>query len=240
MKTVRYFLFLFFMLHLLCYEVYAQDAGDVDYGKYHHSFQWWTSVQISKEFKYGVSINGQYLLRADITNRSIAGHYFYSGIKYKPLKFLHLDFKFRGVNKPDENLYRFEFGIKPRYKYNNWTFSFRTAYFNEREYFSRVYQKGHAPTNYWRNRIGIEWEFKKDWKAYLTAEIYTLFSNTETAIRRVAFIGGVSRSILNLHKVEVYYMAQPDFNKKKLNLVQAIAMIYTLDIPKNSKLKKKK
>lgn len=218
----------------------AQDVGDVEYGKYHHSFQWWTSVQIAKEFKYGVSINGQYLLRADITNRGIAGHYFYAGIKYKPLKFLHLDFKFRGVNKPSENLYRFELGIKPRYKYNNWTFSFRTAYFNEREYFSRVYQKGHAPTNYWRNRIGIDWEFKKDWEAYISAEIYTLFSNSETAIRRVAFIAGISRSVLNLHKVDIYYMAQPDFNKKKLNLVQAIAMIYTLDIPKKSKLKKRR
>jgi len=42
-----------------------------------------------------------------------------------------------------------------------------------------------------------------------------------------------------MHNIDVYYMAQPDFNKKSPNLVQAVAVVYTWDIPKKFKKKKK-
>lgn len=37
-------------------------------------------------------------MRTDVTNKNIGGHYFYVGAKYKALKYLQIDFKFRGVN----------------------------------------------------------------------------------------------------------------------------------------------
>lgn len=227
------------MLWMAVMPLAAQDnAVDIGSGDYHDNYQLWTSVGINKDFKYGISIGGQYLLRADLTNRTIGGHYFYAGIKYKALRYIHFDLKFRGVNTYDRNLYRFEVGVKPRYKYKKWTFGWRTSYFNEREYFSSVYEKGRYPTNYWRNRIEVSWEFKKNWNAYVSAEVYTLFSMGQAEVRRVAFIGGVDYTIKKMHNIDLYYMAQPDFNKKSLNLVQALCLVYTWDIPKFKKKKK--
>jgi len=220
--------------------VFAQDdAGDLDYSNRHNQFQLWTSVKLNKDFKYGISLSGQYLLRADLTDRMIDGHYFYGGLKYKALKYLQLDFKFRGVTTVEKNLFRFEFGVKPRYKYKDWTFAYRTAYFNEREYFSSVYERGRYPTNYWRNRFEVRWDFKKNWGAYVSVEAYTLFTNREAELRRVAFIAGIDYTFLKMHNIDVYYLAQPDFNKKNQNLVHSLAVVYTWDIPKKFKKKKK-
>jgi hypothetical protein len=219
----------------------AQDNADaITYGGYHNNFQIYTSVKINKDFKYGFSANAQYLLRTDVTNRTIDGHYFYASLKYKPLKFLFFDFQFRGVNTIERNLYRFEFGIKPRYKYKDWTFAFRTAYFNEREYFARTYEHGRYPNNYWRNRLEVRWDFKKNWGAYASAEVYTLFTNRDVNARRMAFIAGADYTFFKMNNVNIYYMAQPDFNQKSPNLVQAVALVYTFDIPKKFKKKKKK
>lgn len=242
MISIRNFSSLFVMLALICFSniTVAQDNADIGYGNYHNDFQIWTSVKINKDFKYGISANAQYLLRVDVTNRNIDGHYFYGSIKYKALKYLQFDFQFRGVNTAERNLYRFEFGIKPRYKYKDWTFAFRTAYFNEREYFARVYEHGRYPSNYWRNRIEVRWDFKKDWGAYFSAEAYTLFDYKGMNTRRVAFIAGVDYAFLKMHSINLYYMAQPDFNKKSPNLVQAVSVVYTFDIPKKIKRKKKK
>ena len=230
------------LLFLLCgitLWAYAQDnATDPGSGAYNDNYQLWTSVALNKNFKHGISLSGQYLLRIDLTNRMVGGHYFYAALKYKALRYIHFDLKFRGVNNWERNLYRFEVGIKPRYKYRKWTFALRTAYFNEREYFAPVYERGRYPTNYWRNRIEVSWEFKKNWNAYVSAEVYTLFTPQETEIRRVAFIAGVDYTIKKMHNIDVYYMAQPDFNKKSLNLVQALCLVYTWDIPKFKKKKK--
>lgn len=242
MIRFRNYFYIFIVVVLICLsdKASAQDNADMGYGDYHNNFQIWTSVKVNKDFKYGISANAQYLLRTDVTNRAIDGHYFYGSLKYKALKYLHIDFQFRGVNTVERNLYRFEFGIKPRYKYKDWTFAFRTAYFNEREYFARVYEKGRYPNNYWRNRIEVRWDFKKDWGAYVSVEAYTLFDYRGVNARRVAFIGGVDYSFLKMHSINLYYMAQPDFNKSSPNLVQAISVVYTWDIPKKFKKKKKK
>ncbi len=238
---LKYSLGIFLILHFaFCNSVNSQDnVADIGYGSYNNAFQFWTSVKVSHDFKYGISASAQYLLRTDVTNKNIGGHYFYVGAKYKALKYLQIDFKFRGVNTMEKNLYRFEFGIKPRYKYKNWTFAFRTAYFNEREYFSRVYEKGRYPSNYWRNRVEVRWDFKKDLGTYLSVEAYTLFDYRGASLRRVAFVAGVDYTFLKMHNIDVYYMAQPDFNKKSPNLVQAVAVVYTWDIPKKFKKKKK-
>lgn len=221
--------------------LWAQDdAGDADYGSRHNQAQFWTSVKVNKDFKHGLSLSGQYILRADLTYRMLAGHYFYAGLKYKAHKYVQLDFKFRGVNTPDRNLYRFEVGIKPRYKYHDWTFAFRLGYFNEREYFARTYERGRYPNNYLRTRIEARWDFKKNWGAYLSAEAYTLLTNRGAFVRRVAFIAGVDYSFLKMHNIDVYYLAQPDFNKKTLSVVHALSVTYTWDIPKKFKHKKKK
>jgi hypothetical protein len=233
--------FLLVVLAVLAFTyVGAQDNADIGYSNYHNAFQIWTSIKVNKDFKYGLSANAQYLLRTDITNRGIDGHYFYGSIKYKALKYLHLDFQFRGVNTAERNLYRFEFGIKPRYKYKDWTFAYRTAYFNEREYFSRTYEHGRFPTNYWRNRIEVRWDFKKDWGTYISVEAYTLFDYRGMNTRRVAFIGGLEYTFLKMHTINVYYMAQPDFNQHSADLIQAISVVYIWDIPKKFGKKKKK
>lgn len=242
MISIRHYFSLFILsaLLFLSARLVAQDNADIAYGGYHNAFQIWTSVKVNKDFKYGLSANAQYLLRVDVTNRNIDGHYFYISAKYKALKFLHLDFQFRGVNTAQRNLYRFEFGIKPRYKYKDWTFGYRTAYFNEREYFSPIYEHGRFPTNYWRNRIEVRWDFKKDWGAYASVEAYTLFDYRGMNTRRVAFIAGIDYVIQKMHNVNVYYMAQPDFNQHSPDLIQAISIVYTWDIPKHFGKKKKK
>ncbi|HLP51062.1 MAG TPA: DUF2490 domain-containing protein [Chitinophagales bacterium] len=208
-------------------------------GNYHANFQIWTGVKINKDFKYGISLSGSYLLRTDVSNRMVGGHYFYASLKYKALKYIHFDFKFRGVNSFQNNSYRFEIGVKPRYKYKKWTFALRTAYFNDREYFASTYERGRYPVNYWRNRLEVSWEFKKDWNAYVSAEVYTLFDYLGARVRRVALIGGVDYTFKKMHNIDVYYMAQPDFNKKNLRVVQALALVYTWDVPKKFKKKKK-
>lgn len=238
MKLSRIIFLLIFLFTQ--YALRAQDNADLGYNNYHSTLQIWPSVKINKDFKQGWNANAQYVLRADVMNPSIDGHYFYVSVKYKAFKYLQPDFQFRGVNTPEKNLYRFEFGLKARYKHKDWTFGYRMAYFNEREYFAHVYEHGHYPNNYWRNRIEIGWDFKKSWNAYLTAEAYTLFDYRGVRTRRVAFICGIQYAFKKMHSVNVYYMAQPDFSSKFPNLVQAIGLVYTWDVPDRFKKKKKK
>ena len=238
MKLSRIIFLLIFLFTQ--YALRAQDNADLGYNNYHSTFQLWPSVKISKDFKHGVSANAQYVMRADVINPSIEGHYFYLSVKYKAFKFLQPDFQFRGVNTPQKNLYRFEFGVKARYKYKDWTFGYRTAYFHENEYFARSYEHGHFPTNYWRNRLELRWDFKKNWGAYVTAEAYTLFEYRGINVRRVAFIGGIEYAFKKMHSINLYYMAQPDFSSKYPDAVHALALVYCWDIPDSFKKKKKK
>ncbi|MFN8323609.1 MAG: DUF2490 domain-containing protein [Chitinophagales bacterium] len=233
--------FLLTGLIFFCCEFYinAQDGDDAGYSNYHNDFQSWFSVKLNKDFKKGVSINGQYLLRVDVSNQTVNGHYFYAGLKYKILKYLYADFQFRGVNTPQKNLYRFEFGLKARYKKKDWTVGYRMGYFHENEYFARSYERGHAPTNYWRNRIEARFDFKKHWGTYASVEAYTLCTNRGLFLRRVAFIAGFDYNFKKDHTISLYYVAQPDFSQKNLDVVHALALTYSWDIP-NKLFKKKK
>jgi hypothetical protein len=227
-------------LILIGISLYAQDNADIGYSNYHNTFQIWPSVKINKDFKYGFNINAQYVFRMDLINRIPDGHYFYLSARYKILKYLYADFQFRGVNMTEKNLYRFEFGLKARYQYSGWTFAYRTAYFHENEYYARSYEHGHFPTDYWRNRIEVKYDFRKHWGAYASVEAYTLFNYLGINTRRVAFIAGIEHSFLKMHNINIYYMAQPDFNQHNPNLVQAVAVVYMWDIPKKFKKKKTK
>ena len=220
-------------------KVAAQDDADVRNNSYHTSFQIWSGVKINKDFKYGLSMNGQYLLRADVTNRYIKGHYLSLGLRYKILKYLYADFRFRGVNGFTENTYRFEFGLKARYKHKDWTFAYRLGYFHENEYYARSYESGHEPVDYLRNRIEINWDFKPQWEAYLSAEAYTLLTNRYALTRKFVCIAGISYEFIKNHSFDLYYRSQPDVNQRRLDMLHAFALVYTWDIPGKFKKKKK-
>lgn len=236
-KTLSIYLITVFVLWSI--NANGQDGDDADNSLHRNNFQTWIGIKVNKDFKKGFSLSGQYMLRADVSNRIIKGHYFSAGVKYKILKYLFADFSFRGVNAYDKNLYRFEFGLKARYKKNDWAIAYRMAYFREHEYFSRTYQPGHEPDNYWRNRIEARYDFKKNWGLTGSVETYTLVTNRGLFLRRIAFVTGIEYTFKKDHTIFLYYRAQPDFSKKNLSAGHILAVTYAWDIP-NKLFKKKK
>lgn len=225
---------------LLGETAWAQEGADLSYSDYHPVFQLRPGLKINKDFKQGWNLNAGYTLRADITNRNIEGHYFSLGLKYKAFKFLQPDFNFRYANTLQDNSYRFEFGLKARYPYKKWVFAFRTAYFYETEYFATRFERGHFPTNCWRNRLEVNYKFKKQWSAYLTAELYTRFTYRGVMMSRAAFVAGLEYDFKKMHSLTLFYRAQPQFKAKFPDLLNAVGVVYTWDIPNSFKKKKKK
>ena len=81
LKFYRKLIVIFFIVACVV-NANAQDNVDMGYSGYHNAFQLWPSLKISKDFKYGFNINAQYVLRADVTNKGIDGHYFYLSAKF--------------------------------------------------------------------------------------------------------------------------------------------------------------
>ncbi len=236
---------LFFGLsYLLCLiSVKAQDGveDDYNYNSYRSNFQIWPAVKLSHDIKKIWTVSTQYMLRANITERHIRGHYISFGVKYKVHKYIFADAGFRIVTATNENNhYRFEVGFKPRYKYKNFTFSYRLAYFFQAEYISRNYQRGHEPSHYLRNKIEINWGVKPNWDVYVSAELYSKVAPSDATNRKISCIAGFSYEFKKNHTIDVYYRVQPDVQQKKLDLPHAIGIVYNWDIPKKFKKKKPK
>ena len=109
MQITRFILLLFCSLAVNVSS--AQDGGETDLGSgsYRNNFQIWPGVKLSHTFKKDWTVSAQYLLRADITNQNIDGHYISIGAKYRILKYLIADAGFRFVTSAQSNnAYRFE------------------------------------------------------------------------------------------------------------------------------------
>lgn len=239
-KIVVVLALMFLLIFSICS---AQDGAEdnFDYNSYRSNFQIWPAVKISHDFKKVWTLSAQYMLRANITERTIGGHYISVGAKYRLHKYIFADAGFRVVTATNQNnRYRFEVGLRPRYKHKDFTFSYRLGYFFQAEYFSNNYQRGHEPDNYLRNKIEINWNFKPDWEVYVSAEAYTRVSRFYAFTRKISCIAGFSFEFTKNHKLDVYYRVQPDVQQKSLDLPHAIGIVYSWDIPKKFKKKKKK
>jgi len=219
------------------------NAQEADFGGsgYHSVIELWPSVKLSKDFKHGFNVNAQYVLRIDGDFKGTQGNYFYLQTKYKINSYLHADAQFRYVTSNIQDLYRFEIGLKPRYTYKDFTFAYRVAYFREYEYFSSRYESGHEPTNFIRNALSIDWDFKKHWNAQLSGETWNQFGiNKPFILKRIAVIAAVSHEFGKLHELKLSYLNQPDFSKKSLTDVNAFIITYTFNIPSAKMIKKLK
>lgn len=212
---------------------FAQDAFDNQAAAAYHQpvFECWGSLKLASEVVPNLNINAQAVMRTNPMQAAFVGNYYYLQARYRFLKVLYPDVQIRIVDNHFSNLYRLEFGLQLRKKIGAATLMYRTAYFNEYAYVSRTTDPTNPPNNYWRNRLGVKYDFSKKFDAYVSAETYTQFLPYATLIKREATIIGADYNLKGNSILTLNYVNQPDFHKSTLVWLSAICLGYEYDIP---------
>lgn len=220
-------LLIFFVIMLTGIVVRAQT--------FTQSFQLITGVQINKDLPKGFDVSAQYQLRAR-NYFGETGSYFFGAVQYALIKkVLSAEFEYRYVTSRESDGHRFGFGLTGKHKWKQFTFSDRLVYQREHEYFNPHYENGHEPTNVFRNRVQIKWDFKKNWDVYVSCEPFFSLSNEGNEISKVRSIAGINWEFKKNHTANIFYQHQAEVNRKEPEMRHTIGCMYEWDMPKYKK-----
>ena len=204
-------------------------------------FQVWTGGKLKADLPKRFSVSAAYQLRLEQDATKVKGSYISAEVGYEIIKkYLSAELEYRYVTSPDKDRHRFGFGLLGKYDYKKFTFSLRTVYQREHEYFNTAYEKGHEPTNYLRNRLQVKWDLPKRFEAYVSVEPFVRFSNKFNDVDRVRTIGGVTWEFVKNHSFDLFYLFQADVNVSKPGMGHGIGLMYAWDLPKFKSKRKKK
>jgi hypothetical protein len=219
-------------LQLFCLIFIAQFA----YSQLQYDWENWTSVGVKKNFKKNISWDLGCQVRFDHDISTFKSSYISTGLGYKLNKYVSFDLSYRYATNQYRDLHRFSGSVILTYKYKKFEMNLRNMYQNEREYFNNRYEKGHEPQNAIRERLQLSYSIKKSIKPYISAEQFFRIYPNRIDPFRLRLIAGVDFKIKKLHTLGIAYMYQPNFPTTQV--MQAITLEYTYEIPSWKKIKK--
>lgn len=221
-------LFPFFLFHTL----HAQVKKPYD-------FELWLWPQVTKEFKHNWYAGNQYQGRFDHNARVFKISYFYALAGYKINKYLNIEGVYEYGTSTTKDIHQFYLGLTAKYRCKGFTISLRTAYQRQHEYFASRYEPGHEPTNEWRNRLTLRYAANRHVDLYAFCEPYLLFAYRGSHLGRIRNAVGINYDFLDYHRLNLYYIYQPNIFGKRPDDLHVLGISYCLTIPSGAKKIKK-
>lgn len=206
------------------------------YSQLQYDWENWTSIAVKKDFKHNLSWDLGYQVRFDHDISTFKSSYISTGLGYKLNKYVSFDLSYRYATNQNRDLHRFSGSVILTYKHKKFEMNLRNMYQNEREYFNNRYEKGHEPKNTIRERLQLSYSIIKPIKIYVSAEPFFRIYPTQITTTRIRTIAGIDFKIKKLHTLGIAYMYQPNFPTTQV--MQAITLEYTFEIPSWKKIKK--
>lgn len=229
MMMIRRSLFL-----VICFSIFVpQISAQV----YTHDFQVWNSIALTKNLPHKFNFSTQCQVRLDHNAQFLRGTYLYADLGYSLNKRLDLGLEYRFSTSTIKDQHRFGISLEYNHKIKKKNVSYRASLQKEFEYFNEVYEKGHEPTTYLRQRLKFSMNLKKKKGIYFSAEPFLFLSNKNTMVSKVRCISGFKYDFSKGNSIDLFYLIQPDLPQKKPAVVNAIGFNYSFDIPKRKKKK---
>lgn len=175
-------------------------------------FQTRPAITLNLDFKKGWEVSTQYRAKFNENSSHYRGSYLYLDVDKKLNKFLSAGVSYRYGVVESEKYHRFSGSLEGKYKLRKLTFSLRELYQTQNQTFLGD-DEGTAE-NYLRSRIGVKYAFTKKLDFSLSTEPFMHKKNEvfETDFWRNR--ASISYEYLKNKSVNIYYIWQPDVNKK--------------------------
>ena len=175
-------------------------------------FQTRPAVTLNLDLPKGWEVGTQYRVKFDQNSSAYRGSYFYLDIDKKLFKYLSVGVNYRFGLVGAEKFNRFSGNIEGKYKYKNFTFSLRELYQTQKQIVAGD-DEGTAE-NYLRSRFGVKYAISKKLDFGISTEP---FMHKKDGVFQTDFWrnrAGITYEYLKNKSVNVFYIWQPDVNKK--------------------------
>ncbi|WP_064197166.1 MULTISPECIES: DUF2490 domain-containing protein [Emticicia] len=193
-----------FTLLLISLGTYAQKS-EVD-------FQTRPAISLDIDFKKGWSLGTEYRAKFNENSSNYRGSYFYLEGDKKINKYLSVGAAYRFGIINGENFHRFAGNIEGKYKVKRITFSLRETYQTQKQTF--IGDDEGTAEKYWRTRLGLKYAVSKKLDFSISTET---FMHDNEGVFETDFWrnrAGITYEYLKNKSVNLYYIWQPDVNKK--------------------------
>lgn len=170
------------------------------------------SVSVDVDFKKGWSLGTEYRVKFNENSSNYRGSYFYLEGDKKINKFLSAGVAYRYGVVDGENFHRFAGNVEGKYKLQKFTFSLRETYQSQKKTF--IGDDEGTAENYLRTRLGVKYAVTKKLDFSVSTEP---FMHKNDGIFETDFWrnrAGINYEYMKNKSVNLYYIWQPDVNKK--------------------------
>ena len=171
-----------------------------------------TSISLDIDFKKGWKIGTEYRAKFNQNSSNYRGSYFYLESSKKINKYLSAGAAYRFGIVDVKNFHRFAGNVEVKYKLNKLTFSLREAYQSQKQTF--IGDDEGTAENYLRSRLGVKYAITKKIDFSVSTEP---FMHKKDGVFETDFWRnrtGISYDYMKNKSVNLYYIWQPDVNKK--------------------------
>lgn len=175
-------------------------------------FQTRTSISLDVDFKKGWKIGTEYRAKFNENSSNYRGSYFYLEGSKKINKYLSAGAAYRFGIVDGENFHRFAGNVEGKYKVKKFTFSLRETYQSQKQTF--IGDDEGTAENYLRTRLGVKYAITKKLDFSVSTEP---FMHKKDGVFETDFWRnrtGISYEYMKNKSVNLYYIWQPDVNKK--------------------------
>lgn len=191
-------------------------------------FQTRTSLSLNLDLKKGWKIGTEYRAKFNENSSNYRGSYLYLDVDKKLNKYISAGVSYRFGTVEGENFHRFSGNLEGKYKYNKFTFSVRELYQTQSQTF--IGDDEGTAKNYLRSRIGVKYAFTKKLDFGVSTEP---FMHKKDGVFETDFWRNratISYEYMKNKKVNLYYIWQPDVNKKYPDTKNILGINFIFDI----------
>jgi hypothetical protein len=171
-----------------------------------------TSVSLNLNLKKGWQIGTEYRAKFNENSSNYRGSYLYLEVDKKLNKYLSAGVAYRFGSVEGDNFHRFSGNIEGKYKFDKFTFSLRETYQSQKQTF--IGDDEGTAENYLRTRLGVKYAITKKLDFGISTEP---FMHKNDGVFETDFWrnrAGLSYEYMKNKSVNLYYIWQPDVNKK--------------------------
>lgn len=175
-------------------------------------FQTRQGLGLTLDLPKGWEVQGEFRTRFNENSTNYRGSYIYLGGEKKINKYISAGVGYRLGMVNGEKFNRFSGNIEGKYKINKFTFSLRETYQSQQQTF--VGDDEGTAENYLRSRLGVKYAITKKLDMSVSTEP---FMHKNDGVFETDFWrnrAGISYEYMKNKSVSLYYIWQPDVNKK--------------------------
>jgi hypothetical protein len=177
----------------------------------------WASLNAEKKITPRLSITLSEELRMNENVTEIGTYFTDAGVTYKIGKLfkVSVDYRFTQKRRLDDSYskrHRLYLDLSARKKFKPVIITFRTRFQTQ---YADIYSStdGKIPEYYSRNKLTFKFDPDKKFVPYVYSEIFTpLNKSTGLCIDNARYCAGVEYEFNRMHKVDVFYLVQKEYN----------------------------